>query len=368
MILIAGCKTAGQGLRGIVFWGLVLLVSGCSVVGPTSISSGRLTYNEAISLTNDQQMLMAVLRSRYEERASLLAVSSVTANVRVSGSLGLEAGVGNDSNYSGNLVPFSAGATYEENPTISYIPVEGVLYRQQLMSPVPVGVVAQMGTSLVDPGPYLTALIASVNGIYNPEFLRPGEQPDPRFERFVTLMTDLILARRLHWAMDAEAAGELTVVLDRAEPAVEVKIEELLSVLGLSIPQDGSDYVVVPLSLALNGREVGALGMTTRSVFELIEILAAAVDVPEEDIAQGIALRYPSPGPVGMGLQINRSEGRPEGASVAVEYRKYWYYIDERNLETKRMFKLVGAMWMSTMAAGSDDGAKAPVLTVPVSR
>jgi hypothetical protein len=35
-------------------------------------------------------------------------------------------------------VPFSAGAIYEENPTISYIPVEGEKYATQLFSPMPV--------------------------------------------------------------------------------------------------------------------------------------------------------------------------------------------------------------------------------------
>jgi hypothetical protein len=42
----------------------VVLLSGCTVVGPKSISSGRLAYNEAISETNNQQMLMVMVHNR----------------------------------------------------------------------------------------------------------------------------------------------------------------------------------------------------------------------------------------------------------------------------------------------------------------
>lgn len=49
----------------------------------------------------------------------LLAVASVTANVRIQANVGAQFGVGPESNYSGNLVPLRAGALYEENPTIS---------------------------------------------------------------------------------------------------------------------------------------------------------------------------------------------------------------------------------------------------------
>jgi hypothetical protein len=70
------------------------LLAGCTVVGPTAIRSGRLAYNEAITETNNQQLLMAVIHKRYEERSNLLAVASVTANVSVTTSAGVQLGLG----------------------------------------------------------------------------------------------------------------------------------------------------------------------------------------------------------------------------------------------------------------------------------
>jgi len=104
------------------------LLAGCSLIGPSAIRSGWLDYNDAISETDNQQLLMSVIHNRYEERASLLAVASVTANVRISASTGVELGFGDQDNYTGNLTPLSAGAVYEENPTISYVPVQGKKY------------------------------------------------------------------------------------------------------------------------------------------------------------------------------------------------------------------------------------------------
>jgi len=359
--------TQRSGTRWIATCILIFLLSGCAVVGPRAINSGRLAYNESISKTNEQQMLMEVLRGRYEERGSLLAVSSVTANVRVVTTVGLQAGAGNDSSYAGNLVPLSAGAVYEENPTISYTPVAGEKYLRQVMSPVPVPTIAQMATSLQNPQPYLIALISSINGIYNPEFTRPGDPPDERFAQVVAIMSELIAVHRLHWVRESTGDGELSILLDHTDPAQESRIRELLSLLGLPPPAPDAKSTVVPVALALDGRKTGTIGVTTRSVFKLIEVLSAAVDVPPSHISQGMALEYPPPGLVGQKLRIHRSETRPEQASVAVRYRDHWYFVDDRDLETKRFFKMVGAIWSSNMAEASS-GARAPMLTVPVSR
>ena len=71
-----------------------LLLAGCTVVGPRSISSGRLDYNAAIADTNSQQLLMAIVRNRFQEEVSLLYVSSVTANVKMRSSGAVEVGLG----------------------------------------------------------------------------------------------------------------------------------------------------------------------------------------------------------------------------------------------------------------------------------
>ena len=59
---------------------LSCLLAGCSSLGPSAVRSGRLAYNEAISETNSQQMLLAVVKNRYDESANLLACLLYTSD------------------------------------------------------------------------------------------------------------------------------------------------------------------------------------------------------------------------------------------------------------------------------------------------
>jgi hypothetical protein len=270
-----------------------LLLAGCTVVGPSALRNGRMAYNEAITETNNQQMLMAVVRNRYDEIGNLLAVASVTANVSVTASTGIELGFGDNDTYDGNLTPFSDGAVYEENPTISYVPVAGAKYARQLFSPVSIAVIAELTGSLVDPGYVYAALVAGANGLRNPDFLQGADAADPRFERFVTLMASLTQAHRLHWVADARPDRSHAIVIDRDTPASAAQADELLTLLGVPLPADPEAQVVVPVVLALDGRDSGGIGLITRSVADLVEILSAAIEVPEADQRRGVVGPYP---------------------------------------------------------------------------
>ena len=81
------------------------LLTGCTVVDPTAIRSGRLAYNDAINETNRQQLLMVVIYNRYEEADNLLAVASVTANASIRASGGIQLGFGDADNYAGTWCP-----------------------------------------------------------------------------------------------------------------------------------------------------------------------------------------------------------------------------------------------------------------------
>jgi hypothetical protein len=69
------------------------------------------------------------------------------------------------------------------------VPVERVAYLNQLKSPVPLAALAQDTSTMADPGPIYTSLIASVDCIGNRDFV--ATPPHPRFVRFVAPMTQL---------------------------------------------------------------------------------------------------------------------------------------------------------------------------------
>jgi hypothetical protein len=354
-------------LHGITAWVVGSLLAGCAVVGPPSIRNGRAVYNDAINDTNNQQLLMVIIRERYSENSSLLAVSSVTANVSVSTSTGVQLGFGNKGNYSGNLVPFSAGAIYEENPTVSYTPVEGQKYLRQLTTPVSLSMLLPMSDAVVDPGLLFTALVSRVNDLGNPEFLASSTRPDPRFTRFVELVSRLGQAGVLNWAEDPERRGRFSAVIHHYKPGHESETRELLHLLGLPGPAANARKISIPVSMGPESGEGKGIAFTTRSVYELVEMLSAAVDIPAEDIESRAAINYPPAAPLGRQLHILRARAKPENAYIAVEYHGWWYYIDKTDQPTKRFFHLATVLWSSTIAESTAKRQTAPILMLPAS-
>lgn len=345
----------------------LMYLAGCTVVGPRAIGSGRLAYNEAITETDNQQMLMVLVHNRYEERGHLLNVASVTANVSVTASAGVEAGFGSESDYSGNLVPFSGGFVYEENPTISYIPVAGEKYLSGLTSPISLSMMTQMTRTMTAPVPVLTTLITAVNGIYNPDFIFTPEDDDPRFDRFTEIIAALSRSHRLHWVENPRHKGEFSLVIDQTRTEDARVVKELIALLHLSPEDFRTPQVVIPVALALDGARSGIMGITTRSVWDLVEILTATIEVPAADLESGVVRAAPPPGRVGRQLRIHYSASKPEHAYIVVEHRDGWFYIDERDHATKHYFKLLGSLWTQAMAGAQGQGPAAPILTVPVS-
>jgi hypothetical protein len=329
---------------------------------------GRADYNEAINRTEDEQMLLSIVKGRYGETFSLLAVSGVAANVRFRANAGVEVGWGPSKNYIGELTPFSAGAAYEENPTITYAPVQGEQYLRQLLTPIPMDILVLIIRAGADSDMYFSMLVDRINDISNPDFLdAPSAEPDPRFQRFLEISRELHRARVIHWVEDPREEVPFDVLITNYAPAYSEKVREYLSLLGIPMPKDESKDIVLPVYFAVRGRELDSIAISTRSTYDLIDILKSSIEIPPEHYGAGLAINYPSPGPVGKDIRIHTSKDKPKHAVVAVKFRRYWFYIDETDMDTKLFYDMVRTLWSVSIAAAADQKA-APVLTLPVSR
>jgi hypothetical protein len=347
----------------------VLCSAGCALVGPRSIQGGRAHYNEAIVATNNQQVLAMIVRMRYGEPTGLLAVSSITANMKVRANAGAEFGIGTESNYQGNLVPLAAGFAYEENPTISYTPVQGERYMRQLLAPVPLDLTVLLLGALRDSPQAMTLLVRSINGMRNPDFLwDPSVEADPRFARLVELLVEMARRGRLTWGQQSGSDSSFALAITGGADALDPKLAELFGLLGFAPPEDLGGVITLPVELGIGQPGQPAIRLETRSLFDLFQIAAASVEVPEEQLESGAAQRLPPPGPVGRIIQIRRSKGRPDGAVVKVRHHGWWYFIGGTDGASKLTFRMVESL-ISVRIADTVDHLKAtPVLTVPVSR
>jgi hypothetical protein len=119
----------------------------------------------------------------------------------------------------------------------------------------------------------------------------------------------------------------------------------------------------------------GELRVSLRSSSQVYFYLANGIEVPPEHLAAGL-VRLPI-GPDGrvfdgreltaglFTVHVERGHKPPPTAFVAIKYRGYWYYIDDRDQETKATFALMLSMSRLDFGRGQPS---APFLTLPVGR
>lgn len=348
---------------------LVFSLAACTSIGPSSLISGRGEYTEAIAISNDRQILSYIVAMRYTQSTTLLTVSSITANFNVVANTTAQFGFGPDKNYVGNIVPLAAGIAYEENPTISYTPVQGEKYIRQLLSPIPLDLTVLLSRAARSIGEMMTMLVRSINGIRNPDFLTMhSSQPDSDFTRVSELFDELWDAGSLELVQSDDDPVQFSLALFDYAPHQVEQVRELSTLLDLPEPKTpGADWGI-PLHSSIEGRGLDGIALQIRSVHDLMLIAAASIDVPEEHQTRGVADTFPPLGPVGNYIRIHHSKEKPANVSVAVKYRGWWFYIEETDQTSKRFFQLVEMLTGARIADAGHSKRIAPLLTIPVSR
>lgn len=340
----------------------VLVLHACAPLGPTSLTRGRPTYNAVINATEDEQILAMIVRHRYDETFGMLAVSGVTASLRAGATLGANVGIGPEDGYEGNLVPLSAEATFETNPVISYVPMRGEQFIQRMLSPVSAEqalLLSRMSTEEVE---VLRVLVRRANGLVNPLYAAEGVSGDAAaFDRFLALYARL----RDRGQLDVvRSRGEHLLLLHDFESSSE-DVGELLEILGLRARQEDPFTIAVPLRFFVGTARGDGLDLETPSALEIIDAAGRGVDVPRAHLSARVVRPRDLEGS-GF-LRVRSSRDRPRDASVAVEHRDWWFYIDARDSRSKQAF-----LFLRTLIGLRLDEAASrkdvPTLTLPVGR
>ena len=337
-----------------------------ATLGPGAIIRGRGLYNEVISATNNEQTLELIVCARYGEPFGLLSVTSVTANLHAAATTNAQFGVGPDANFQGNLVPLSLGLAYEENPTISYTPVQGERAAKTMLSPVGLDLLVLLLSIERAPDQLISILVKQVNGLQNPMYGSPAARA--AFQDSIALLARLENAGQATWTSTAPAGSFALAIHDYA-PANRATVGELLRRWGL--PENlarGDRDIVLPVKLAWGNVTKPELNLQTRSVYDLIEIAATSVEVPPEHTA----LAPSDPGgeassPLRGLLKIRNSATRPSGdLLVAVRHRGHWFYISEDDGPSKVAFRLLQTLVNMSLVEAAPQTI--PSLTIPVAK
>ena len=114
-------------------------------------------------------------------------------------------------------------------------------------------------------------------------------------------------------------------------------------------------------------RREDEIALLTRSIMEILVELATGVEVPEQDVVEGRVRPGLSPelrGRPGTGptVKIHSGTAPPRDAYVAVRYRNYWFWVDDRDLGSKRIFTFLR---MFSSIAETGVAPQVPILTIP---
>jgi hypothetical protein len=353
--------------RALVFatCGLSFLATGClhPKIGPSSLPRDRSLYSVSLADSWKEVTLLNIVKVRYLDPPVYVDI----ANIVSSYTLAQTASAGGIIE-PGGLSSASLGGSIAlaHSPTITYTPLTGSAYIRGLTTSLaPASVFAAMQNG-VPADLILLSSVQSINGLRNEQATLDGIRPaDPEFHRVRELLREIQLSGMVRLYVKEDASKQQATLLafrtDHIPPEIQAATVELRRLLHLS--PDATEFKIVPAPLPSSDTEVAVM---TRSIIGILQNMAAEVEVPPEDLTQhravsGFDAGHTLPGIVPM-IRIHSAKNKPADFFVCIRYRETWFWIDDRDLPSKRSFAQL--MQAFTMA---DTGVKEnlPVVTIP---
>jgi hypothetical protein len=260
---------------------------------------------------------------------------------------------------------FGGHGVFTDRPTITYTPLTGDAFLRGLMAPIPTESILYTLQTGYAADFVLAWTLESLQGLHNRSaMLGPARTADPRFARALELMREVQAMGGVSLGIDrVPKTGETAVVVFRhaeREPALRDKSVALRRLLGLPV-----DEIRIPVLTAPGPAPQGALSMHPRSLLQVLQAVAAFVEVPADHLAAGWATPSETIADTDaalFGVAIKSGRHKPPHSYAAVRYKGRWFWIEQSDWRTKRTLVLVILLFTLT-DTGKEE--RLPVLTIP---
>ena len=396
-------------------------VSGCTSLGPQALQQTRLQYNEAIKATTEEQLLLNIVRLRYSDTPSSLAVSTIAAQFERTQSLALTpffAASGADVNKSYAAILPQAQVGIADRPTVSLTPLDDQEFTRKLFTPMTLDGIIYLAKTTWPIAVVFRLYLENLNWVSNaqtasgPTPKRPPEVDD--FLRGIVALQSLQERGRIVFGQEerTETLGDpipaVTArdMLEAAKSGYEYRQDEKARTWTLTKktavpvllidPSEGSSpematftsvfhlkpgllkYDITqeklsPFPATYPPEGVVNLDLETRSLLQALFFVSHGIEIPPEHAARNLltvtrdesggAFDWPR---VMQGLFRVRSapgKERPPNVHVAVQYKGYWFYVDETDQDSKATFSLLMQLSRLELAGKAGPG---PTLTIPL--
>jgi hypothetical protein len=341
----------------------VLALTGCASVGPKTVARDRFDYVESISDSWQRQMLLNLLKVRYSDAPVFLDVTSVISSYEFRGELGVFGQEAPTGRAGDSFVGAAANGSFIDRPTITYAPLSSDKFAKSLMAPFPTTGVALLLQSGYPADVVLRVCTNSINGLTNRYGGRGERYGDPKFHELLALVRDAQNAGDLTM-YSRKDHQEQTMMLNLRGPAgsaAETRNRRIADLLELD--DVAGDYSVV---YGARPRSHSEIAIQSRSMMQVLVDFGAYIEVPARDVAEGRVFVPPRNEEADRLfpalLRVQPSDSPPEDAHVAVKYRDGWFYIDDRDHDSKAVFNFLMMLFSLTETGAAQ---AAPIVTVP---
>jgi len=344
----------------------VLLV-GCSGIGPKTVPRDRFDYNTAISDSSKEQTLLNIVKLRYADMPLFVEVTSIVSGYTLEGAVNLGGTVSSRNAVQGDFMALGTSGKYTDRPTITYVPITGEKFNKSFMTPIPPGAILFLMQSGWSIDLIFPLTVEAVNGLRSRISAGANERRgDPAFYRVIALLRKIqksgAVGMRIKKENDQKVSTIMFFYRENVSPEIEAALVELGKILGL---HPGEKEITVTYGLMpAGGREIS---MITRSMLQIMIEMAAQIDVPDQHVTDGLTLSSLSKPDsaekkIGQLINIKSSSNKPEKAYTAVNYKDHWFWIDDRDIKSKRSFAFLMILF-SMAESGGKEGL--PLVTIP---
>lgn len=397
--------------------------AGCTTLGPYALQQTRLNYNEVVKATTEEQLLLNIVRLRYTDTPSSLAVSTIAAQFERSQSVQLLpffTAAGGDINRSYVAVLPQAQVSGADRPTFSLTPLDDQEFTRKLFTPLPLDGVIYLAKTTWPISTVFRLYLENLNWVSNAQ---TASGPTPKqapvvadFLRGIQAMQALQDRGQIVFSVEyrEEALGgplpaagvTARDVVEAAKNGYEYRPDEksatwtlfkkspqpvlLIDPEAVASPEmreftrifrlkpgitkyDITQEALNPFPPTNAPEGVTNLDLETRSLLQALYYVCHGIDIPPEHVSRGLVtvtrdqagkiFDWPQMMSGLFRVRWAKGDERPPGAHVATQYQGYWFYIGETDQDTKSTFSLLMELARLELASKTGPG---PLLTLPL--
>jgi hypothetical protein len=361
-------------VRTLTVLALAATSSACVRLGPQTLEQDRFDYTGAVGESRKEQILTALVRMRYVDWPSFIAIEQIVTSYTWEQAGAAKAIIRSPLSGTYNQGELGYTGKYQERPTVVFKPLGGKKFTNTILTPPdPAAIFALIETGWPADDLFRIA-VESVNGKENSHPEEGKEhRADIAFADFVRLLRKL---QRLN-ALDVDflqksssgagptvaenltpgsARTQLTIDMPELDDATLEEVEHVKEQLGLN-PATYSFQI----KWGSKGGDPDTIFVQTRFLLQVLSALTPSIDVPEADLKAGSAMPLsPTPELDLSGFQrlmhVHSSETAPPNAFISVRYRDHDFWISDNDIKSKQTFSYLSLM-LSVTESGDAQGA-----------